>query len=207
MLYRVATISPPDDRPISVDEMKIHARLMFPGENDPFGGAEDDLIGGYIDAAVDELDFPMGHLGRSLMPRTVRLIIDSYPSEIITIPGPPVQSIESVDYIDKSGGTQTILPDDYDTDLADTGWPAAIWHKDKWPQMDDVPGRMTIEYIAGYDVPSLIPSVIRNAILVMAASKYRDRESSIVGTTISNHEHIARSLDNYRVKNAWGKLG
>ena len=204
MLYRVMTETAPSGLPVSVAELQLHARTLFPGEPDVFDGAEDSLLQLYIEAATNELDFPSGYLGRSLLPRTIRVLIDSTPNHTILLPGPPVTEISEVKYYDDDGIEQEILPADYLTDLNDTGWPARIWPvDDAWPSMEDRPGRMWIDYISGYSTAADIPAVIRHALLVMAATKYRDRESGVVATIIAEHEHIKRALDNWRVHCAW----
>ncbi len=200
MLYRTTTITAPTSLPITVDELRLQARVGFPGESDPFDGAEDGFLERLIEAAVDELDFPRGSLGRSLMPRTARLLVDSTPSETILLPGPPVTEILEVKYYDTNGDEQEITADDYRVDLADTGWPARIWRDTEWPEMQSRPGRMWIDYQAGYADAASIPAVIRHSLMVMAATKYRDREGSVVGTILAEHQHFKRALDNWTVR-------
>ena len=199
MIYRVALETAPGTLPVTVSELKLQARTLYPGESDPFAGAEDPLLERLIDASVQELDSPRGYLGRSLMPRTLRIIIDSVPNSEILLPGPPVSSVESVQYYKPDGTVGTIAATDYKTDLSDTGWPAKIWHKTQWPETEDRPGRLWISYKAGYTNAAAVPSIIKQAILVAAATKYRDRESSVVGTIIAEHPHIMRALNNWRV--------
>ncbi len=200
MLFRVYSTVRPTDPLVTLDELRLQARVLFPGEDDPFEGAEDGLLQMLIDSAIDELDAPNGELGRSFMTREYRLLIDSIPETRIMIPHPPIVSIDEIKYIDASGDEQEIALADIHSDIASPDVFGSIWHSNHWPSMDDRPGRMWIDYTAGYDNAANVPAVIRHAVLVKAATKYKDRESTVVGTSIATHEHIARMLDNYKIR-------
>lgn len=203
MLYRVVITSQPTVELVTKNELRLQARTLFPGEDDPFEGAEDDLLDTILQSAVDELDAPVGHLGRSLMQRECRLLVDSHPEKEILIPHPPIISIDEIKYIDTNEAEQTIDLSDVNIDITDPNDAGRLWHKSAWPSMSNRPGRMWVDYTAGYATAAEVPAVIRHAILIKAATYYRDRESTIVGTITAQHEHISRMLDNYRHKTSY----
>lgn len=191
--WRLSVVTPPASLPVTVEEAKKHIRLICFDGSDDFDGFEDGLIEGMIGAAVDEVDAPNGWLGRSLVPRTLRLTLDSYPRSIIRLPGVPVTDVLSVKYTDEAGDEQTIT--DYEVDL--TAEPAILWTRTGWPSMRSEPARMRIEYTAGY--AGGVPDIIKQWILIKVADYYAQREGIIVGTIVANLQHVQRMLDNMRV--------
>ena len=196
---RLSVLDPPADLVVSVDEVKEQARLMLPNETDPFAGAENSLIERQIRSAIDELDAPQGWLGRSLVTRELRLLLDFQPARILRIPCPPVQTVDAAQYRDHDGVWQDINLNDFLFDLdADEAY---MWPKpgETWPVAARMPGRFRIDYTAGYGDPDDVPQVIRDALLIMAATKYRDRESVIIGTIATELQHIRNQLAGWRV--------
>lgn len=191
--WRLSVVTPPDALPVTFDEAKRHIRLICCDGDDPLDGFEDTLIKGMIGAAVDEIDSPTGWLGRSLVPRTLRLTLDSAPPSLIRLPGVPVISVDSVKYTDGAGQEQEIT--DFEVDL--TAEPAMLWTRNGWPSMRNEPARMRIEYTAGY--VGDVPDIIKQWILIKVADYYAQREGVIVGTAVANLSHVQRMLDNMRV--------
>lgn len=185
-------------------ELKTHARILFPGEADPFGGAEDTLLEEYIEAAVQEISSPLGWLGRSILSQTLRLTLDLPPPDIVRLPGPPVTSMVSVVYWDTDEVEQTILEADFAAngfyyDISDTGEPALLWN-DSWPATQNRPARIKIDYVAGYTDAASVPKRIKTYIMSKAAESYRDREASNLGVSAVPLEHMERALNAYRVR-------
>lgn len=198
-------MTPPATPVATVAELQRQARILFPGEADPFGGAEDDDLDRMIAAATQQIDSPEGWLGRSLITRTLRLSLDRPPPKVVRLPAPPVASITQVAYTDTDGVDQVVLAVDmategYKFDLEDAGSAALLWNDD-WPATEDRPGRIRIDYVAGYGAAADdVPDIVKHYILMRAAELYRDREASVVGTIHTKLEHVERSLDNYRVR-------
>lgn len=204
--WRLSVSEAPETDLATVKELQTQARILFPGETDPFGGAEDDLLRMYIQAASQEVDAPLGWLGRSLITRTLRLSLDRPPPTVVRLPGIPVQSITQVAYTDPDGVEVIVLEAameaaGYRSDLGDTGLPALLWNSDPgWPTTEDRPGSIRIDYVAGYGTSEKdVPAAIRRYILALAAEMYRDREASSMAP-VATLQHVERSLDNYRVR-------
>ncbi len=204
--WRLSVSSAPVNPVATVGELQKQARILFPGEEDPFDGAEDDILALYIEAAAQEIDTPTGWLGRSLITRTLRLSLDQDPPRIVRLPGPPVQSITQVAYTDPDGvevvvQAAAMAAAGYRWDLEDTGQSALLWNDAPgWPATEARPGRIRIDYLAGYgDDAADVPAAMRHYILALAAEMYRDREASSQVST-SKLEHVERSLDGYRIR-------
>ena len=203
--WRLSVATPPVAPVATVAELQRQARILFPGEADPFSGAEDDDLDRMIAAATQLIDSPEGWLGRSLITRTLRLSLDRSPPRIVRLPSPPVASITQVAYTDPDGVDVVVLSGDlategYRFDRSDTGQAALIWNDD-WPDTEDRPARIRIDYVAGYGLASDdIPDVAKHYILMRAAELYRDREASVVGTIHTKLEHVERALDGFRVR-------
>jgi uncharacterized phiE125 gp8 family phage protein len=197
---RLLVTDPPANLVVSVDEVKAQARLMLPGETDPFGGAEDALIERLIRSATDELSAPQGWLGRSLLTQGILLSLDFQPTYALRIPCPPVQSVDEARYLEQDGSLTTIDLDDFMFDFdADESY---MWPRPgrSWPVAARMPGRFKIRFTAGYgNLPDDVPEVIRDALLIMAATKYRDRESTVIGTITSELVHVKNQLASWRV--------
>ena len=156
MSYSVTTTIQPLKEPVLIADVKLQARIDL--------AAEDDLITSNIITARMLLE---DHLSRSFITQTNRLIIDQFPSSgnmnrVIQLPRHPLQSIDSVNYIDEDGNAQVVATSVYGTDLI--GQPGSVFLLDgqSWP--DDVrwqPNAVYIDFVAGYglegsDVPEPI---------------------------------------------------
>ena len=168
---------------------------------------EDADIERHIGAAASELDVPTGWLGRSLIHRTLRLSIDGRPPSLIALPGPPVTDVVSVQYRDLDGDWITIPVDEYHVDLDSE--PARLWplasdgiRVGAWPadMLSGQPDSLRVTYEAGYADATVMPTQIRDWILLRVGELYRDREGSVIGTIVAPHAYVDRILDNLRVR-------
>ena len=147
---------PPVEEPISIDYVQ-----QWTGLND---SEHDDRLYRLISAAREHVE---GIIKRSLMPQTIIDRRDSFPSWLIELSLPPVQSLTSIGYIDEAGDPQTVISADYVTDL--NSLPARITPIEgvSWPTTDNVMDAVTITYVAGYADADAIPERIRNAIAML----------------------------------------
>ena len=197
---RLSVVTPATGAAVSLADAKLHLRV----DHDD----EDDYIEGLVEAATAEIDSPRGWLGRSLITRTLRLTLDSWPPHTVRLPGVPVTSINSVEYRDRDGNLKTVDPADYEADL--TAEPALLWPsrdgslcRGSWP--DDMaatgPDLFRVEYDAGYgDADTDVPRLIRQWLLTRVGDMYRDREGTVLGTIQAQLTHVERALDNMRVR-------
>ena len=170
MSWSVETVTPPAGLPVTLEEAKLHLRVVHDDE--------DALITRLIGAATEDAE---RYQGRAYITRTLRMHLDRFPGagDPIYLPFPPVQQVLAVQYTDAAGQQHTVPATDYVADLArsparlvpapDKGWPLT--------SLRPVAG-VTVTYVAGYgDDPQDVPENIRSAILLLVGHLYEHREA------------------------------
>lgn len=163
-------VTGPASLPLTLDEAKEHLRE----DSD----AQDALIYSLIRAVTDHVDGRDGILGRALLTQTWDLTLNAFPAGAIYIPLAPVQSITSISYTDQDGNPQTFSSASYSLN-ADTSWRPRIdlGYDDSWPTVRDIPGAVTVRFVAGYGDHNAVPHAIRQALMLWLAHLYEHRES------------------------------
>jgi uncharacterized phiE125 gp8 family phage protein len=99
----------------------------------------------------------------------------------IFVPRPPLQSINSIQYVAQDGTTQTVDPGVYTVDNRRMPGRIVPGYSKFWPFTLPSVNSVTVNYQAGYgapvegQIPSVIPETIRQAIKVMVHDWYEDR--------------------------------
>ena len=156
---------------ISVANAKEHLRVDT--------SDDDTLITFYIDAARTYIE---EYLGRTLVPKTLKLHLDRFPydGQSILIPDSPVVAISSITYVDTNGDTQTWASSEYNVDIVSLPSRLETAYNVSYPSTRAQHNAVTITYTAGYDVTagiSLAPGAIGHAIKLMLGSMYEVREN------------------------------
>lgn len=171
--------------PITTAEAKAHLRVDH---------SNDDT---YIDSLIiAATDYTEDVTSNSLIEKTYDYWLDAFPvddDEIIKIPNPPLISITSIKYFDDDDVEQTWSSAEYvvDTDCAWHGhvYPGRTY---SWPTARDFRKSVHIEYVAGYESSTSpvtgdnVPMTLKQAMLILIAHWYENREQVIVGSTIAN---------------------
>jgi uncharacterized phiE125 gp8 family phage protein len=158
-----ALITPPAAEPISLDQVKQHLGVT--------GSEQDDLISLYLSAARQWIDGPSWLGGRTLMPQTWDLVIDTFPIYEIEFPLTPVQSVTQVAYDDANGDPMIMAPETYYLDnVGDMPW--LVPGDEGWPETLDAVNSVRIRFIAGYLDAASVPSPIKAALLLMVGHLY-----------------------------------
>lgn len=182
------------EEPVSLAEARAHCRLA----SDEIG---DDLLGLYITAARELCE---SITGRVLVTQTWEQTLDDFPSgdkSDIQLLRLPVQSVQSVVYVDADGAEQTLASDQYATDLQD----AEAWVLPAdgvvWPTTDDVINAVKVQFVAGYGDAAAVPKQLKVWILATVAMFATQREAvDMTGRVGALPERlIDRMLDSYRV--------
>jgi len=192
----IKVITPPVKLPVSIAEIKEHLRIEI---------ADDDRdIELKIRAVVASLDPPDGRLGRAMITQTLRLSLSPGLGSLIRLPYPPVQSIDSVSYLNSLDVETEISNSIYafknDQEPAfvvlKTGeqWPTDYSYNDPYP--------FKINFISGYgDNADSVPEYIRLGIMMEVGDLYLQRENIIIGQTLGHNEFTRRIFDNYIWRN------
>ena len=165
MWHAVKTTVPPQSEPLALAEVKAHTYVDQPDD--------DTKIEMLISAVRDHVE---RYCNLKLVPQTVEAKCDSF-SDLCWLPFGPAQSVTSIGYIDAAGEPQTVDPtvyemcaDDFDasiTLLPGKSWPARL-----------AGSRITVTAVVGYGT---VPPAIKQALLLLAALGFRDREAQDVG--------------------------
>ena len=167
----VTQTTPPAYLPLTLTEAKLHLRVD--------GIDEDELIAAFIGAAVDTCQ---QITGRSLMAQAWKLTADDFADEI-KLPWPQVQAVQSVQYKDADGATQTLASSVYELD----GDKVCLVPGQEWPAVRGGPGSVWVNYTAGYSAgneaaqQAAVPYGIKAWLLLTVGTLYDNRESIQTG--------------------------
>lgn len=165
--YRVT--AQPSLEPVSVAEMKAHARIDL--------SVEDGLCAMYLKAATEECQ---RRLGRPICEQTIVRTSPAFPSGFgaIEIVRTPVISVTSVKYRDDSGTLLTMSPSDYALDASDEDGQAwiALLPSRSWPTTGDFRDAVQVTYQAGFP-EGQVPASISAWVLLAATWLFENRAS------------------------------
>ena len=176
--------------PVSLAEARAHLRAATT--------AEDALITSLITAARQACE---DRLQRTLLQTDWELTVDYFP-DALCLRMPTVMSVQSVQYVDEDGATQTLSPTSYQVDAkSEPGWIVPAYGY-AWPTTREQINAVTVAYRCGYGTTAAaVPGPIKSWILLMIGSLYENRESVSVAQGIVSVElgFADRLLDTYRV--------
>lgn len=176
ILGNLSLVSAPTEDPLTIGDAKHQSRVLH--------DVEDAKLEQLIEAATAHLDGRDGPLVRALMTQTWDYTLHCFPCErYISLPLAPVQSITSITYKDTNGQDQTFAGSNY-TLSADKDWQPRVNLAPlaSWPATWNEPDAVKIRAVYGY---TLVPMPIRQAILLLAAHWYENREPVNVGNITS----------------------
>jgi uncharacterized phiE125 gp8 family phage protein len=180
---------PPTVEPVSVAELKEHARIDH--------GHEDARLASLITTArlMVEKD-----TRRKLCTQTVILSLDYLPSYLV----PdilPIQSISGITYYDANNTLQTLAAATYEADLYAEPILIRPAFGQTWPTTYDRFGAVLVTMVAGYGAASAVPEDAKQAILLLASHWVENREAVLTGT-ISKEIELSYTALTDRLK--WG---
>lgn len=169
-------ITPATTEPVSLAEAKLHLRVTADTDNT--------LITNLIKTARQHAE---NYAGRALASQTLELVLDNFPCcyvdnspcGYIELPMPPVTSVTSVKYKNSDGIEATWDTAEYIFYDKEPAIITLAFNK-SWPSFTPYPaGAVKVRYVAGYTTN--IPEPIRQAMLLLIATLYENREDIIVG--------------------------
>ncbi len=179
-------ITPPATEPVTLEEAKLHCRVDH--------AEEDALIEGFVTAARE---YAEAFTHRAFVPQTWERVLGVFPA-VIRLPKPPLLGVESITYLDPDGVVQTLDPAVYQ--VVGEAEPAAVLpaHGPCWPAVQPRPGAVRIRFRAGYPKDAtgvlLIPRGITTAIRLLVGHWYANRETVVVGASVSDVPHTMEML-------------
>jgi uncharacterized phiE125 gp8 family phage protein len=174
-------ITAPTEEPVSLAELKGHLRIT---------NTDDDAdLSLKLFAATA---WVRNELGRALITSTLDIHLKAWPRGFLYLPF-NVQSITHVKYTDSAGVLRTVEPTTYKLVCAydplsdDTDMGAArlyLAYGQSWPSDTlDVGEPIVIRFVAGWANAASVPTPIRQAVLMLAAHWYRNRDAVVLGNT------------------------
>jgi uncharacterized phiE125 gp8 family phage protein len=121
---------------------------------------DDALIAQLLTAAMEWCAL---YQGRTYLTLERTLVLDAF-HDVIRLPYPPIQSVDSIEYVDTNGVTQTLAESVYRTDLITEPARITLEYNQSWPDIRSVTNAVTITYTAGYGDADDIPDSIQAAI-------------------------------------------
>lgn len=173
----VLVVTPPEPL-VTLAEAKVHCRVTH--------DHEDTLIAGYAQSASAHIDGPFGVLKRAVMPQTLEVRAHVF-SALDRLPCGPVQSIESVRYINHTG-TEALLDDTVYGLNEDR---VHLASGARWPAVRGDAAGIRVRYVAGFDA---VPAALRQAALLLIGQWYAVRMPINVGNIVSELPHGVRAL-------------
>lgn len=180
MRYSVEVSTAPPAEPLTLTETKLHLKVDI--------SDDDDLIDGLIQAAREWVE---NYCRRSLVQQTLKVRLDDWNCEEIRLPGSPVQSVTSVEYLaDSSDTLQTLAASQYQVDTysvpprivpaASVVWPVLAVGKIN---------RVVVTYVAGYtagsasptDYAENVPGPVKSAMKLLIGHWYDNRSAVAAG--------------------------
>lgn len=178
-MWTIRQTTEPAYEPVTLERARQHLRLVATGSTESH--PDDDLVSDYITAARVMAE---KFTDRYIVQREMELRADRF-STRMTLPVAPVVSIDSIEYTDTDGASQTFT--DYTVDL--NAEPATI-KIDSPPDIEE-DTKVVITVTAGYrsgESPAsadLVPQTIKQAILMLVGHFYENRETVNIGNITS----------------------
>lgn len=195
-----AQATPPVIEPVSLVELKAHCRVDI---------SDDDLLLSSLIAAARQHCEDLCR--RQFINATWRLSLDVFPTDPrciggwprprpegtdILLPRPRLSSVTSIVYIDGAGVSQTLSPSGYIVSGDEEPGRIALAPGSIWPETQaDRINSVVVTYVAGYGpAAAAVPQALKQAILMLAAHWYENRETIIVGTITSEIAFAVKAL-------------
>jgi uncharacterized phiE125 gp8 family phage protein len=125
---------------------------------------------------------------RALLRQSWRLTLDCFPwCDTISLPRPPLISVESITYVDTAGATQTMSAADYAVDLTGLVGRVMLNYGLYWPTARPQRNAVTINFTAGFgSAASSVPRSIGQAMKLLVGHWYTNREVVSLGRAVAD---------------------
>jgi len=175
--------------PVSVSEAKDYLRVD--------SAVEDPVVASLILAARLHIE---GALDIAMVTQSWSLFLDGWPEDgRVSIPLGPLKSVDSVKVYDAEDTAQTVSPETYVVDLSALRPRLVRQAGAVWPTPGRAANGIEIALTAGYgDTTDKVPQPIRQAVLMLAAHWYEQREPVVFEKPDELPHGVADLLKPYR---------
>ncbi len=174
----VRTVEDETPEPATVGDMKLQCRV----DHD----LDDIILSACVRAARQAIE---EEYSTALVPTTCTLRLDRFPFDCgygeIQLRMGHVSAIESIQYVDTNGVTQTLAGSAYSLDSANIPARVRPAFGTSWPSTRDVMNAVTVTFTAGYATPDAVPQNTKAALLLIASELYDKREPTVTGLSIA----------------------
>lgn len=177
--------SAPATEPVTVDEAKAFLRKEDNDENATIERA--------IAAAREWVE---DYTWRALVTQTWDLYAYEFPcsnGELSLAKG-RLQSVSTVTYVDTEGATQTLAGSEYQVDTKREPGRIAPAYSKSWPSTREQFNAVAVRFVAGYGAASAVPAALKQAVLILTADLFENRESEVIGTISAEVRFSAQAL-------------
>lgn len=186
---KLLQIASPAIEPVTLDEVKSQLVVL--------DDTQDDILRRRITEVREYVEL---WLSRSLITQTWEIASDRFPPPIFY--RYPVQSIESIKYLDGAAVEQTVPTTVYDLDLYERPMQALrLKLNQTWPSSNTEVNNVKVRFIAGYgDHRTMVPGPIREAIIMLIEHWTKFQSNNEVGSLLSTVPFaIEQMLHQYRI--------
>lgn len=184
MAWKVTTA--PVNEPWTLSDVKNYLKVDT--------SADDTLITTLISAARQAAE---SYLNMALITQTVTEKLDRLNSPTLYLSVSPVISVSNFQYADSQNTTQTFASTNYVVDTFSKPARLSLTYGNTWPTLYGNINDVTITYTAGFGTEaSGVPTQIRQAMLMMIADSYDNREDYVKKMPTAS-QYL---LDQYRVQ-------
>ena len=157
--------------PITLEEAKKQCRVEL--------SDDDDYILSLITVARQMAE---GRLNRTIKQRQLEARFDYWPSSL-SLPKPPLVSVDSISYIDADGVLAELDDDSYIVNTSVEPARIPLAYGVPWPALRKQSGAVVVRYTAGY-TPEEVPAPIKQWIKLIVGTMYENRETMSAGVQL-----------------------
>jgi uncharacterized phiE125 gp8 family phage protein len=189
-------VEQPTTYPISLEEARTHCRVT------PYGSPEEHPDDGYISSLiVVATQFCEDYLRRSLSVKTIKVYFDAF-AQKMPLPFLPVQSVESIEYLDLDGDTITLADGIYRLKSYNDEAKLNLIMNQSYPSdVAQEEGAVAVTIVTGYTTglsPDInpMPEPIKAAMLLIIGHLYENRQEDVLGNTRISFNSLPMGVKN-----------